>query len=99
METKNKHCEKCRSGYTQSPLKDLCENCPCHKEKCNKCDERGMIVEIKDGGHHGHSCDCGKYGRYIKAKFNEKFGGDPVEQINNLLNYGRQRIEEKSKLV
>jgi hypothetical protein len=30
MENENKHCEKCRSGYTQSPLKDLCENCPCH---------------------------------------------------------------------
>ncbi len=88
MEKENKHCEKCRSGYTQSPLKDLCENCSCHKEECNKCDERGMITEVKNGAHYGHSCDCGKYNRLME----ERFAG---VNIMDLLAYGRRRVDDK----
>ncbi len=38
MENKE-HCPNCRSGYTQSPLSDLCASCPCHttKEEAGRC--------------------------------------------------------------
>lgn len=60
-------------------------------ENCNKCDERGMIVEIKGGAHYGHSCDCGKYQRLVKARW---------ENVNimDLLAYGAKRVEEKKAL-
>lgn len=40
----NTCCEKCRSGYTQSPLLDLCASCPCHTkgEKFLKIDKDYM---------------------------------------------------------
>lgn len=30
MSESNKCCEKCRSGFTQSPLPEYCINCHCH---------------------------------------------------------------------
>lgn len=36
------------------------------KEKCDKCDERGMI---DDGGGAAHSCPCGKYNRIMEKVF------------------------------
>lgn len=65
----------------QSNLKEV--------KKCNKCDERGMIVEIKNGAHYGHSCDCG-YDNYLMKKRFENVS------IEDLLNYGIKRIHEKS---
>lgn len=59
-------------------------------KECNKCDERGMIVEIKNGAHYGHSCDCGKYQKLMKERFKDV-------SIMDLLAYGRQRVIEKSK--
>lgn len=65
------------------------------KTKCNKCNEEGSIVEHHKGYSTSRSCRCGKYNRVMKEKFNKMFGGDPVEQINNLLAYGRQRVIDK----
>ncbi len=64
-------------------------------ENCTLCNEEGSIVESGEGYITSHSCKCGKYHRYIKEKFAAMFGGDPVEQINNLLSYGRQRVIDK----
>ncbi len=57
-------------------------------KKCDKCDERGMIVEIKNGAHYGHSCECG-YDNYLMKK---RFEGVSIE---DLLNYATQRIDDK----
>lgn len=59
-------------------------------EICNKCDEDGSI--FKDHGSYvtSHSCDCGKYHRVMEAKFKDV-------SIEDLLNYGRARVIEKSK--
>lgn len=56
--------------------------------KCNKCDERGMITEVKNGAHYGHSCDCG-YDNYLMKK---RFEGVSIE---SLLEYAGKRIEQK----
>lgn len=67
-------------------------------KECNKCDERGMIADLKIKGA-ASSCKCGKHNRYMQEIFNEKFGGDPVSQIDNLIAYGLKRREEKSNLI
>lgn len=58
--------------------------------KCNKCDETGHIVEIKDGAHYGRSCDCGYY-QYLMKK---RFEGVSIE---DLLGYAQQRIKDKKE--
>lgn len=68
------------------------------KTKCNKCDEQGMIREKKNGTIYGHSCKCGKYSRLINERF-EKMMGNPTEALENLLTYGRKRVEEKKRLT
>lgn len=55
---------------------------------CKKCDDQGMITEVKNGAHYGHSCDCGKYHRLMNARW------DNVN-IADLLSYGARRIQEK----
>lgn len=59
-------------------------------KKCNKCDERGMMVEIKNGSHYGHSCDCGYY-NYV---MNKRLEGVSIE---DLLTYAYRRIEDKKE--
>ncbi len=63
--------------------------------ECNKCDDNGSIVEHHKSYSTSHSCKCGKYGIYMKKKFDDMFGGDPNIALENLLAYGRNRITEK----
>lgn len=62
------------------------------KIKCNKCDERGMITEIKNGAHYGRSCECGKYHELMEARWKGV-------SIVDLLSYGFARREEKERLL
>lgn len=61
-----------------------------NKTKCAKCDERGMIVEIKNGSHYGQSCDCGKYQHLMKERFKNV-------SIEDLLAYGAVRVAQKKQ--
>ena len=56
---------------------------------CTKCDERGMIADPKIKGA-AHSCECGKYNRIIK----ERFEGVKIE---DLIKYARIRIQDKKE--
>ena len=62
------HCSKCRSGYTQSPLPDLCATCKCHKEsdldrfvkenpkECIDCKKCGDSVVVPKGRVYCFQC-------------------------------------------
>jgi hypothetical protein len=58
-------------------------------DKCNKCDERGMIQDDK---YSAHSCSCGKNNRLMEESMKDV-------KIEDLLAYGRARIEQKKKLL
>lgn len=58
-------------------------------KKCNKCDERGYIVDKSFlPNHSAHSCECGWAIQQIENKFKNV-------SIEDLLAYGRQRVIEK----
>ena len=61
------------------------------KTKCNKCDERGMIIDTPSPSYSAHSCPCGESHRLMEEKFKNV-------SIEDLLNYGRARAEEKGRL-
>jgi hypothetical protein len=61
------------------------------KIKCNKCDERGYIVESQFPSYSAHSCDCGWAVEQSLKKFENVSIGD-------LLNYAQKRVAEKEKL-
>lgn len=53
-------CDKCRSGYTQSPLPDLCATCACHKVFCCiNClaDEKQVGTDKPNCAQNGR-CKC-----------------------------------------
>lgn len=58
------------------------------KTKCNKCDERGYIHDTETSRH---SCECGWAIEQSMKKFENV-------SIEDLLNYGRMRVQEKSNL-
>ena len=60
------------------------------KIKCNKCDERGYIVTIHNGGHSSRSCECG-WAIEQSAKIFEGVS------LHELLSYGLKRREEKEQ--
>ena len=60
--------------------------------KCDKCDERGYIVDTPFPSYSGHSCECG----WAIEQSAKKFEG---VDIMDLLAYGRARVEQKAKLI
>lgn len=58
--------------------------------KCTKCDDRGMITEVKNGSYYGHSCPCGKHNRIMDEMFKDF-------TLWELLGYAKQRINDKSE--
>jgi hypothetical protein len=60
--------------------------------KCDKCDERGYISTRENGRYSGRSCECG----WVIKQQEKVFEGVTLEQ---LLDYGARRIEEKRRLT
>ena len=68
------------------------KKCNTAEEKCDKCDDRGMITEVKNGAHYGHSCECGYANYLMEHRFKEV-------SIEELLSYGAERIEDKKQYI